>query len=287
MAVEFFKKLNKKKIIISIICLALLIALIAWIVWGNMSVKTVSYDLTSEKVSTELDGFNIVQISDFHNAEFSNNNSDLVNLVKGLKPEIIVITGDLIDSRKTNVEISVEFTKKLVELAPCYFVAGNHEARTIEYQSLRTQLINLGVKVLKDDFDEITVNGSKIVIYGIEDPDFVNQSGDQAEILRQKLNKFTLSDGYNILLSHRPEAFSLYCEYGFDLVFSGHAHGGQFYLPLIGGVAAPHQGLFPKYDKGKFVSKNTVMIVSGGLGNSIFPFRVNNRPEIIDVIINN
>ena len=89
------------------------------------------------------------------------------------------------------------------------------------------------------------------------------------------------SDGFTVLLSHRPELFDLYVNTGVDLVFSGHAHGGQFRLPFVGGLVAPNQGFFPKYDAGQFIKENTTMIVSRGVGNSIIPVRFNNRPEII------
>ena len=88
-------------------------------------------------------------------------------------------------------------------------------------------------------------------------------------------------DGYTILLSHRPELFEVYAENNIDLIFSGHAHGGQFRIPFVGGLIAPNQGLFPKYDAGIYEEGNTTMVVSRGIGNSIVPFRINNRPEIV------
>ena len=119
---------------------------------------------------------------------------------------------------------------------------------------------------------------------GIEDPSFQEDYlfGDSESVARQAIeNLQNESDGYMILLSHRPELFDLYVETEMDLVFSGHAHGGQFRLPFIGGLVAPNQGFFPKYDAGQFKEENTTMIVSRGVGNSIIPIRINNRPEII------
>ena len=87
--------------------------------------------------------------------------------------------------------------------------------------------------------------------------------------------------GYTVLLSHRPELFAVYAEQGIDLVFSGHAHGGQFRLPILGGLIAPNQGLFPQFDAGQFTSGQTAMLVSRGIGNSVIPIRINNRPQIV------
>ena len=119
---------------------------------------------------------------------------------------------------------------------------------------------------------------------GIDDPSFQEDYlfGDSGSVAQQAIeNLQNESDGYTILLSHRPELFDLYVDTGMDLVFSGHTHGGQFRLPFIGGLVAPNQGFFPKYDAGRFSKGNTTMIVSRGVGNSIIPIRFYNRPEIV------
>ena len=121
---------------------------------------------------------------------------------------------------------------------------------------------------------------------GIQDPSFQSDYlfGDAESVSRQAISSLQdESDGFTVLLSHRPELFDLYVDSGIDLVFSGHAHGGQFRLPIIGGLVAPNQGLFPKYDAGHFIEENTTMIVSRGVSNSIIPLRINNPPEIVVV----
>ena len=121
---------------------------------------------------------------------------------------------------------------------------------------------------------------------GIEDPDFYNVIGSEAEkeTARSNIEKLQYTeDDFSLLLSHRPELFDVYVEEEVDLVLTGHAHGGQFRLPVIGGLVAPNQGLFPKYDSGMFVEDDTHMIVSRGIGNSIIPLRINNPPEIVVV----
>ena len=171
-----------------------------------------------------------------------------------------------------------------MKIAPVYFVSGNHEARVSEYEDLKMGLAEAGVIVLENQKVEITRDGEAITLMGIDDPSFQESYlfGDAESVAKQAIEMLqSESDGYTVLLSHRPELFELYVKTGMDLVFSGHAHGGQFRLPFIGGLVAPNQGFFPKYDAGQFTEENTTMIVSRGVGKSIIPIRFNNRPEII------
>ena len=173
-----------------------------------------------------------------------------------------------------------------MEIAPCYFVSGNHEARIDEYERFISGLTELGVNVLNDSKAEITLAGESIELLGVSDPSFrVPYLSDySAGVIRNGLEQLmTDGDGFYVLLSHRPELFEVYAEYGLDLVLSGHAHGGQFRLPILGGVWSPNQGFFPEYDSGLYKKSNTNMVVSRGIGNSKFPFRFNNRPEVIVV----
>ena len=138
--------------------------------------------------------------------------------------------------------------------------------------------------ILENQKIQITREGESITLMGIDDPSFQEDYlfGDSESVARQAIeNLQNESDGYTILLSHRPELFDLYVDTGMDLVFSGHTHGGQFRLPFIGGLVAPNQGFFPEYDAGLFSEGSTTMIVSRGVGNSIIPIRFNNRPEIV------
>ena len=189
----------------------------------------------------------------------------------------------MIDSRKTNIAVALAFAKEAVKIAPCYYVSGNHEARVSEYQDLKTGLEAAGVTILDDIQVKIEVSGKSITVIGVDDPSFSADylTGDAA-VIDKKLSELAAEDpGFTILLSHRPELFDTYVDHDIDLVLSGHAHGGQFRLPLIGGLVAPNQGLFPKYDAGLYSEEYTNMIVSCGLGNSIIPFRFNNRPEVV------
>ena len=222
--------------------------------------------------------------------QFGEDNEMLIELLFQTDPDMIVITGDLIDSRQTDIEIALGFAVKAVQIAPVYYVTGNHEARVSEYEQLKTGLTDLGVTVLENQKVQITKDGESITLMGIQDPSFRTDYlfGDAESVSRQAITSLQNgSDGFTVLLSHRPELFDLYVDTGMDLVFSGHAHGGQFRLPVIGGLVAPNQGFFPRYDAGQFIEENTTMIVSRGVGNSIIPFRINNPPELVVVELKN
>ena len=277
------KKKRTKIITLSVIGIALVL-LIVWIAWGNSALELNSYRIASNSLPKEFEGFRIAQVSDLHNAEMGKDNEKLISMLAEAAPDIIVITGDIIDSRNTNVDVALDFAEQAVKIAPCYYVTGNHEARVDEYSDLKNGLIELGVTVLEDAKTEMVCSGESIVLVGVTDPSFETDYlfGDDETVLNSKLNELiSEEDGYVILLSHRPELFDTYVENKVDLIFSGHAHGGQFRIPFIGGVVAPNQGVFPKYDAGVYTEDNTNMIVSRGVGNSIIPFRVNNRPEVI------
>ena len=214
----------------------------------------------------------------------------LIQLLSQTDPDVIVITGDLIDSRKTDIEIALEFARQSIKISPVYYVSGNHEARVREYEDLKMGLAEAGVVILENQKVRITRGGESITLMGIDDPSFQEDYlfGDAESVARQVITDLqNESDGYTVLLSHRPELFDLYVDTGMDLVLSGHAHGGQFRLPFIGGLVAPNQGFFPEYDAGLFNEGRTTMIVSRGVGNSIIPIRFNNRPEIILVTLSN
>lgn len=277
------KKLSKKRVIL-IVSVVLLVGLSVWTIWGNTALEINEYTIMSDKLPEAFLGFRIAQVSDLHNAEFGEGNKKLIELLSQTDPGIIVITGDLIDSRHTDIEIALNFVRQAIKIAPVYYVTGNHEARVREYTELKTGLADAGVIVLENQQVQITREGESITLIGIDDPSFQEDYlfGDAASVSASALSELqNESDSYTILLAHRPELFDTYVDAGVNLVFSGHAHGGQFRLPFIGGLVAPNQGFFPEYDAGLFFEGVTTMIVSRGVGNSIIPLRFNNRPEIV------
>ena len=275
---------KKKKFILLAVVAAVLITLVVWIAWGNTALELNTYTISSSKLPQGFGGYRIAHVSDLHNAEMGKDNEKLLTMLREANPDMIAITGDLIDSRNTDIEVALQFIREAVKIAPCYYVTGNHEARVNEYGELKAGMEAAGVTVLEDAKFEISIDGETIMLIGVNDPSYQTDYlfGDTKTVMNTKLEKLhTEQDRFTILLSHRPELFETYVDHDLDLVLSGHAHGGQFRLPFIGGLVAPNQGLFPEYDAGIYTDGNTNMLVSRGVGNSILPFRINNRPEVI------
>lgn len=254
---------------------------------GNNTVSVNTVTVNNPKIPDNFNGYKIAQISDLHNTEFGTDNEILIEKLRECQPDIIVITGDLVDSNNTNIDVGIKLGVKSSQIAPTYFVTGNHEYRIDELNELEEGLKESGVVVLKDEKVLIEESGEKIALIGVDDPFFKkNYYFDKYDLLNgydlQQLVGENKED-FCILLSHRSELFEIYVNGGLDLVLSGHAHGGQIRLPLIGGLFAPGQGIFPKFDSGLYVQDGTSMVVSRGLGNSTFPFRFYNNPEIVVV----
>ena len=245
---------------------------------SNSWIQTTEISVESDRVPTSFDGVKILQISDLHDATFGDNQEKLVKKVKKTDPDLIFITGDLIDSNRYNLDQSLELVRQIVDLAPIYYVTGNHEIATNDIENIKNSLTELGVNVLSNEEQIIEHKGEDIRIIGIEDP--LN-----GILVNEALSQFEENDLFTLVLSHRPETFQDYVDYKMDVVFSGHAHGGQFRLPGLGGLVAPGQGLFPSYTAGMYSENTTHMIVSRGLGNSAIPVRIFNSPEIVVVTL--
>lgn len=274
----------QKKIVILYTAALAVLALVIWIVWGNTTLELNTYSISSSDLPDSFDGYRIAHVLDLHNAEIGAGNRTLLSMLQEAEPDMIAITGDLIDSRNTNVEPALAFAKKAMQIAPCYYVTGNHEARVLEYDELKSGLKAAGVVVLEDEQLQIDISGENITIAGVNDPSFSTDYlfGDAAAVVGAKISEMDREEEeFTILLTHRPELYDTYVDCGIDLALSGHAHGGQFRLPFVGGLIAPNQGLFPKHDAGLYSEGGTNMIVSRGIGNSLFPFRFNNRPEVV------
>ena len=268
-------KLNKKVIIFLI-----LLSVIGFALYQNNIIEKTYIEYSSGRLPQAFNGYKIVHISDLHNKSFGKNQEKLLKKIEEISPDIIAITGDLIDRRKYNLEVALSFVKGAVDIAPVYYVSGNHEAWSGKYEEIKDELISLNVQVLDDEKISIHRKDEFIDIIGLKDPDF-HTSND----LEDQLMNLSEENNFQILLSHRPELINLYSKEKIDLIFSGHAHGGQFRLPFIGGIIAPDQGLFPEYTSGLYVKDKSTLIASRGLGNSIIPLRLFNQPEIIVLTI--
>lgn len=286
----YSKKRNKICLIFAI--LVAWLVLITWIIWGNGALTVEEIVITSKRIPTPFTGFRMVQVSDLHHRSFGEDNQTLLDMIQKAKPDIIVLTGDFVDSRHTDLAVALAFAKQSVKIAPTYYVTGNHEARITEWQTFAAKLKISGVKILENETVQLKRDGAVITLAGVHDPMFqedalpgASQAGTQAEMAETISDLHLSPNTYTVLLSHRPELFDVYVANHVDLVLTGHAHGGQIRLPFIGGLVAPGQGLFPKYDAGLFEKDDTKMIVSRGLGNSIFPLRINNRPHLVVITL--
>ena len=253
-------------------------AFTAWMLWGNVAISVSEYRIESEKLPDAFDGLRIAQVSDLHNDELGDGNSRLIAKLEKTDPDIIVITGDLIDRTRTDISVAVEFAEKAALIAPTYYVSGNHESvlSQEEYDDFCAQLTGVGVTVLENTSAVIEKDGEFITIVGVGDQNFGYEPSN-AELLALKGDEYDFS----LLLAHRPRDFYQYATCGFDLVLSGHLHGGQFQIPFLGGLYAPSYGLFPEYDGGVYEREGSIMIVSRGVGNSSFPIRFNNPRELV------
>lgn len=282
------KRQAKKKKTARRIFTVSLFALLLWTIWGNTALMVNTITIADSRIPAAFSGFRIAQISDLHNAEFGKNNAKLFKRLSECEPDIIAVTGDLVDMNHTDLDIAITFAQKAIRIAPVYYVTGNHEAHLPQHDALRDGLEAAGVILLDDKAMQLERDGAKITIAGRSDPDFRKQYDmfEETSATGAAFKKQIHEDqGYTILLSHRPELFKSYVSCGADLVFSGHAHGGQFRLPFVGGLIAPNQGLFPKYDAGLYIDGDTQMVVSRGIGNSIIPMRFHNRPEIVLAVL--
>lgn len=265
--------------------IVLIIAVITvFLYFQNNIIDITKYSIKSENIINRI---KIVQLSDLHSRPFKK----VLEKTAEQKPDIIVITGDYINDKGRKKDKMLEYGKELLKIAPVYYITGNHERRLDYFDELMQELSDIGFTVLLNNISTYFSNGNTIHILGLDEnqANFDDYKARKNGTFKYKdmkpyFDKLNKLDGYKIVLSHFPENFEKveennYSRYDFDLQFSGHAHGGQFILPFIGPVFSPGQGLFPKYAKGSF-GERPMLIVSRGLGNAEFPFRLFNHPEI-------
>ena len=251
-----------------IILAAVLLVVLLWLLWSNLTVGLTEITITEKNLPKPFDGLKIAHVSDLHNSRLW---MQTVEQLQEAKPDIICITGDIVDSNHTDVDVALAFAAEAVKIAPCYYITGNHELEldAADYNKLITRLKALGITVLENETITLKRADAQICLAGV----LWDASLDAGQL--------SVHDSYQVLLTHDPKHFEDYAQAGYDLVLSGHIHGGQFRLPFIGGLYGPGQGLLPEYDSGVYTSARTDMVVSRGIGNSVIPVRFNNRPEVI------
>ena len=272
-----------------LLMLALIIGVSAYFFWENNDIKITEFDYSNSNIPADFDGFTIAQVSDLHNKTFGKNQKTILAKLKSTAPDIIVITGDVIDRRKYDLDAALDFVKGAAKIAPVYYVTGNHEAWLEDFEMTKSWLIESGAIFMDDTEVSLSKGDSSFKLLGVSDPDFLTTQyaqGNDVTKMTKQLSKWSTDQSFKVLLTHRPELFDLYSENNMDLVFAGHTHGGQIRVPFVGGVVAPDQGWFPKFTSGKYAQDASTMFVSRGLGNSLVPIRINNRPEILVVRLN-
>lgn len=259
-----------------LIFIALIILFGLYIYWDNNTIGATELTCYSEHLPAEFDGLRIVHISDLHGKQFGEGNKLLIEQAANAQPDLIVITGDLID-QETQYDDLPALMDGLTAVAPTYYVTGNHEWAVRKVTELKELLTEHGVRVLTNDFELWTRGGATLAIAGIDDP---NGPADQktGTELREEIDA-----DYTILLAHR-DTVEEYASWGYDLVFCGHGHGGIFRIPIIDkGLISSDRTLFPKYDGGLYTFSAYACVVSRGLGSNTVPFqafRLFNRPDL-------
>ncbi|GHU81152.1 phosphoesterase [Clostridia bacterium] len=264
----------------------MIIIFLSWLIITQNIIIVTNYSLTSEKIKEPI---KIVVLSDLHNKQFGKDNVKLVQKIEAQMPDIIAVVGDMNMIDDTRTDIVTNILKELADIAPVYYSLGNHEndaeMKSHELSDAIKQIDN--VTLLVNESKEITVNGNKISILGLSDFAF-GSKGTGRQKYYDMMDEFSKADGYQLLLCHFPEYYPWFFEkHGntFDLMLSGHAHGGVANIPFVGRLYAPNQGWFPKYAYGEYNLPNGTMIITGGLGTSEEKIRINNPPEILSVNI--
>lgn len=252
----------------------------------NNALTKTKLQYKSSKIPNAFENFKIIQVSDLHNKLFGRNQEFLIKTIVEENPDIVVITGDIYYSYKKKISNSMVFLKQISKMYPVYFVTGNHEQRDKKWDKHKQIIESFGVKMMDNKSERIYKDGEFIQIYGLKDPSFYMRAV-RYEVFEQKLQKLKkqLDDKrLAILLSHRPERFEIYARNDVDLVFCGHAHGGQVRLGNQG-IISPGEGFLPKYTGGVYEKDESTMILSRGLGRTIFTTRLFNKPDIVSVTL--
>jgi len=252
-----------------------------WLYLENYRVECAHYVLKRPHLPAAFDGVTLLHLSDSHNGILRQ--AEEQRMCQGLAQfsiDYILMTGDLIDRRNPNYQSALKHVEKWLTVAPIYFVSGNHEARCKGGKTFVNNLQKMGVHVLDLQKRTLERNGQHILLMGLPDPYAYGAEQAQGAYIQDALTLAASREDFAILMAHRPEYLPLYNQLQADLVLSGHAHGGQIRLPGIGGLYAPGQGFLPRYTHGAYTLGRTTMVVSRGLGKSVFPQRVLNRPEI-------
>lgn len=288
----------------SIVFLIIAIA-VAWNVYWNQTIVVHTYVHQNTDIPQSFDGFRIVQLTDIHSVRSEKQKKLIYEKTIEQNPDLICVTGDLVDStyysshKVAGESLTIALMEELVKIAPVCFVYGNHEMILLDdpqNNACKVALEEAGVHIINNDVMvcQDKTGQEKIYIAGIQDPStlykdlkyaYYDTNAERMEAMLDAVTADRTQEEFVVLLSHRPEYFELYDQYPIDLCMTGHAHGGQFRFPFIGGVYAPGQGFFPEYTAGCFETEDMQMYVGTGIGNSAIPIRIFNPPEILTIVL--
>ncbi|NLP28943.1 MAG: metallophosphoesterase [Clostridia bacterium] len=285
------KKRKKKWYVIFLLILFLIIELVV----SNKVITVRENVIKSSQIPASFNDFKILQISDLHSEEFGKANRRLLRAIDRQDPDIIAITGDMINRRERNYRVFDDMVAALAEKYPIYYIVGNHEQNLQEetLAEMLDHLENLGVQVLDNEKTSIEKEGEAINLYGLwfhlrYYRDLSNEYTEDYYFGKKQIKQIlgeAEKEDFNILLTHNPVYFDTYSSWGADLTLSGHMHGGMVRIPFKGGLFSPEQELFPKYDGGVYKDGSNTMIVSRGLGRGRAGFRFFNRPELVVITL--
>lgn len=261
----------------------------------NHMLRVTEYAIRSERLPVAFDGFRILQLSDLHSANFGRDNARLLRKIKAAKPDIIVMTGDMVSRSDSDHHVLFRLVQTLGKAYPCYYVVGNHE-QDMERGGLKSFLARLAalhIRVLDNERISLKRGDQSINLYGMWFPlkyyrEANQRSGHTAKFtgrdIKRLLGAFDPSH-YGILLTHSPLCFPVYARWGADLTLCGHVHGGMIRLPFLGGLLSPEREFFPKYSAGIYQEEDRKLLVSRGLGSGVFGARILNIPEVAVVTL--
>lgn len=264
--------------------------IIATIIYFDRLLQITYYTVKSKKIPSPFNGFKILHLSDLHNMSFGKNNYKLINKINNENPDIVVMTGDMVNAYSPNLDIFISLAREISKCYTTYYIVGNHEQSLSnrKYKQLMNELKTIGIKTLDNERIKIIKNNKHINLYGLwfhikyyksTQIGYFKNANFEIEENKKLLGEIDYNS-YNILLTHNPLYFETYSDWGADLVLAGHIHGGMIRIPFIGGVLSPERKLFPKYNAGSYKINNKELIVNRGLGHSLLGIRIFNRPEI-------
>ena len=286
----------RKKIRRTILLLLAAVVLVA--VAQNFTLTVARYDVASIKIPAAFEGYKILQLSDLHSAEFGEGNQKLYQKIRKLDPDVILATGDMLNSTQDDGAVFLSLAEELAGVYPIYYIFGNHEMLVWEYHeefflNYIDRLTQLGVHVMHNQRVELTRGDEKIYLYGYDMPlryynsrSYLGETG--GDLCAQDLRGAIGMPGegvYTVLAAHHPAFSDVYAGWGADLTFAGHLHGGVVRIPFVGGLLSPDLEFFPEQDRGMYEMGDGALVVSAGIGNSVIQFRLFNPPQLVLVTL--